>query len=48
VNFALVYKHDAVDNGFIADSNGTIGGLVNALGSKGTYNEIGLWGQVRW
>jgi hypothetical protein len=48
VNFALVYKHDAVDNGFISDSNGTIGGLTNTLGSKGTYNEIGLWGQVRW
>jgi hypothetical protein len=48
VNFALVYKHDAVDNGFINDSNGTIGGLANVVGSKGTYNEIGLWGQVRW
>ncbi|MBS0276922.1 MAG: hypothetical protein JSR81_04825 [Proteobacteria bacterium] len=48
VNFALVYKHDSVNNGFIGDSNGTIGGLADAIGSKGTYNEIGLWGQLRW
>jgi hypothetical protein len=43
VDFALVYKHDRVANGFLSTSNGTIGGLDN-----GTYDEIGLWGQLRW
>jgi hypothetical protein len=43
VDLALVYKRDRVDNGAIATSNGTIGGLV-----KGTYDEIGLFGQFRW
>ena len=43
VDFALVYKHDRVGDGTLATSNGTIGGA-----DKGTYNEIGLWGQLRW
>jgi hypothetical protein len=48
VDFALVYKRDKADNGFLSTSNGTIGGLAQALGSNGTYDEIGLFGQVRW
>jgi hypothetical protein len=43
VDFALVYKRDKVDNGFISTSNGTIGGL-----DEGTYDELGLWSQFRW
>ncbi len=43
VDFALVYKHDKVENGSIATSNGTIGGSVD-----GTYDELGLWSQFRW
>ena len=43
VDFALVYKHDKVENGSIATSNGTIGGS-----NDGTYNEIGLFSQLRW
>jgi hypothetical protein len=41
VDLALVYKHDRANNGFINTSNGTIGGL-----ERGTYNEIGLFGQL--
>jgi hypothetical protein len=48
VDFALVYKHETGGDGFIATSNGTIGGLLDAPGSNGKYNEIGLWGQLRW
>ena len=48
VDFALVYKRDRAEDGFISTSNGAIGGLVNGLGHDGTYNEIGLWGQLRW
>ena len=43
VDFALVYKRDQADNGVIGTSNGNIGGS-----SKGTYDEVGLWGQFRW
>jgi hypothetical protein len=43
VDFALVYKRDQADNGVISTSNGNIGGS-----SKGTYDEVGLWGQFRW
>jgi hypothetical protein len=43
VDFALVYKRDAIDNGSLATSNGTIGGT-----RKGTYDELGLFGQFRW
>jgi hypothetical protein len=48
VDFALVYKHDAGDNGFFGDSNGTIGGTAFAAANDGAYDEIGVWGQVRW
>jgi hypothetical protein len=48
VDFALVYKHDRGTNGDINTSNGLIGGLTDLPGSNGTYDEVGLWGQVRW
>ena len=41
LDLALVYKHDRANNGFINTSNGNIGGL-----DHGTYNEIGLFGQL--
>ena len=41
LDFALVYKHDRANNGFIGTSNGTIGGL-----DHGSYSEIGLFGQL--
>jgi hypothetical protein len=43
VDFSLVYKHESASGGTLSTSNGTIGGPVN-----GTYNEVGLFGQVRW
>lgn len=43
VDLALVYKRDKVDNGLLATSNGTIGGVT-----LGTYDEVGLFGQFRW
>lgn len=41
LDLALVYKRDRAENGLIATSNGTIGGVT-----QGTYDEIGLFGQV--
>jgi hypothetical protein len=43
VDFSLVYKRDSVENGTMASSNGTIGGS-----NKGTYDEVGLFGQYRF
>jgi Phosphate-selective porin O and P len=43
LDLALVYKRDRANNGFLATSNGTIGGVNNL--TDGTYNEIGLFGQ---
>jgi hypothetical protein len=43
VDFSLVYKRDKVSNGTYGDQNGTIGGVPN-----GTYDEIGLFGQIKW
>jgi hypothetical protein len=43
VDLALVYKRDKIDNGTLATSNGTIGGS-----NSGTYDEVGLFGQLRW
>jgi len=45
VDFALVYKRDKIDNLNLGTSNGTIG---STLGHNGTYDEVGLWGQLRW
>jgi hypothetical protein len=43
VDLALVYKRDKIDNGSLSTSNGTIGGATD-----GTYDELGLFGQLRW
>lgn len=43
VDFSLVYKRDSLENGTLATSNGTIGGVT-----KGTYDEVGLFGQYRF
>lgn len=43
VDFALVYKHDNANHGFIGTSNGMIGGT-----DSGKYDEIGLWGNFQW
>jgi len=48
VDFALVYKHDAGYGGSFTDQNGSIGGTAFAPGNDGNYNEIGLFGQLRW
>jgi hypothetical protein len=41
IDLALVFKRERAKNGFISTSNGSIGGL-----DHGTYNEIGLFGQL--
>ncbi|WP_421932001.1 hypothetical protein [Phenylobacterium sp.] len=43
VDLSLVYKRDKVERGLLATSNGTIGGV-----NKGTYDEVGLFGQFRF
>lgn len=43
VDLSLVYKRDQVERGMLATSNGTIGGA-----NKGTYDEVGLFGQFRF
>jgi len=41
LDFALVYKREKANNGFINTANGNIGGL-----DHGTYEEVGLFGQL--
>ncbi len=54
IDFALVYKHEPVYNNLLSTSNGTIGGLwlpvapYPAYQPYGTYNEIGIWTQVKF
>jgi hypothetical protein len=51
VDLALVYKHEKVDNGTFGTQNGTIGGANPAgslVGGRGTYDEFGLFGQLRF
>jgi hypothetical protein len=56
VDLALVYKHDNVDHGVMSlgDIGGTPGSAVGSnlgaagLGNKGTFDEIGLYTQVKW
>jgi hypothetical protein len=43
IDIALVYKRDKADNGIISTSNGNIGGV-----RSGAYDEVGLFGQLRW
>lgn len=51
VDLALVYKHDRVQNGTLGTQNGTIGGANptgSLVGGRGTYDEFGLFGQLRF
>ncbi|MGE5063980.1 MAG: DUF3138 family protein [Myxococcales bacterium] len=41
LDFALVWKHEKTNNGFINTTNGNIGGLEH-----GKYDEVGLFGQL--
>lgn len=43
VDLSLVYKHEDASHGTFSTSNGTIGGSID-----GDYDEIGLFGQLRW
>ncbi|HVM98584.1 MAG TPA: hypothetical protein VMT68_00100 [Caulobacteraceae bacterium] len=44
VDFALVYKHDQIDNGAFGDQNFA----TTAANGRGDYDEVGLFGQFRW
>jgi hypothetical protein len=46
VDVSLAYKHDAVRGGSFTDANGTIGSTTGA--KRGTYNEVGVWGDFQW
>lgn len=51
VDLAIVYKRDVANNGLFATQNGTIGGANptgTLFGGRGTYDEIGLFGQLRF
>lgn len=41
LDFAVVWKHERINNGTLSTSNGTIGGL-----DRGTYSELGVFGQL--
>ena len=47
VDFSLVYKRDKIGDGSWGTANGTIGGLTATTGS-GTYDEVGMFGRLRW
>ncbi len=46
IRFALVYKYDKVENGFVSTANGTIGGDPTTGSGVGKYSEIGIWMQA--
>jgi hypothetical protein len=46
VDFSLAYKHDSVGHGTINTSNGNLGSATGLM--TGSYNEIGLWGDLQW
>ena len=48
VDLALVYKHEKVQNGTLGTQNGTIGAGSATVAGQGTYNEFGLFGQLRF
>jgi hypothetical protein len=57
VDIALVYKRDAVNNGNFAGNNGSYGpsfttgigcGTTVATPCDGTYDEVGIFGQIRF
>ena len=48
LDFALVYKRDTVDNGSFSTADGVIGVPTGATVGRGTYDEIGLFTQVKF
>ena len=48
VDLALVYKHEKVQDGTLGTQNGTIGAGSATVAGQGTYNEFGLFGQLRF
>jgi hypothetical protein len=48
LDFAVVYKRDSVVNGSFSTGNGVIGIPTGATVGKGTYDEIGLFTQVKF
>ncbi len=48
LDFALVYKRDSVVNGSFSTANGVIGIPTGATAGKGTYDEVGLFTQVKF
>ena len=48
LDFALVYKRDSVVNGSFTTSDGVIGIPTGATTGKGTYDEFGLFTQVKF
>ena len=48
LDFALVYKRDSVLNGSFSTGNGVIGIPTGSSTGKGTYDEIGLFTQVKF
>ena len=48
IDLALVYKHERVQDGTLGTQNGTIGAGSATVAGKGTYNEFGLFGQLRF
>jgi hypothetical protein len=48
LDFALVYKRDSVVNGSLTTADGIIGIPTGATTGKGTYDEIGLFTQVKF
>ena len=48
LDFALVYKRDSVVNGSFSTGNGVIGIPTGATVGKGTYDEVGLFTQVKF
>jgi hypothetical protein len=48
LDFALVYKRDSVTNGSFSTSDGVIGIPAGATTGEGTYDEIGIFTQVKF
>jgi hypothetical protein len=50
VDISFVYKHDEVDHGTFATSNGTIGNTATVAGKSndGTYDEVGVFTQLKY
>lgn len=48
VDFALVYKYDKVDDGYVNTDYSGISNSSATTGFEGKASEIGLWGRVRW